>query len=89
MIQKGQILVATHTQYRKCGRTLLYMDQIVKAANYEDTVNKTVIVFRSKRREDDNDWERVKTDEGKLRPATEKEMALYEAGVKNCRGELV
>jgi hypothetical protein len=89
MIQKGQILVATRTQYRKCGQTLIHMDQIVKAANYEDESTMTIIVFRSKNREKKNDWDRVDTDDNAFRVAKDYEIKMWEAGIRNCAGELV
>jgi hypothetical protein len=89
MLQKDQILVATEAQFFSCGRTKLYMDAIVKAANYEDTHSQTIIVFLSKKREQKNDYVRVDTDRGKLRPAKPEEIEMWEAGIRNCRGELI
>jgi hypothetical protein len=89
MIKKGSILVATRSQFYGCGTTKVHMDAIVKAANYEDEKNKTIIVFLSKKREQRNEYLRIGTDGNKLRPATDKEIEMWEAGIRNCRGELV
>ena len=88
MIKKGDILVATSTQYFSCGMTKLHMDAIVKAANFEDTRNHTVIVYKSIEREKYDDYTRVDTERGKLRPAKPHEIEMWEAGIRNCKGEM-
>jgi len=89
MIKKDQILVATRSQYYSCGKTKLHMGAIIKAANFENEDNNTVIVYLSKLRETKNDWERIETDDNKVRLATQEEICMWDAGIRNCKGELI
>ena len=88
MINKNEYLVTTRTQQWKCGAgPVVIMDQVVKAANYEDEYFKTIIVFRSKKHETKNKYVRISTADHALKPASAQQISDYEAGVINCKAE--
>lgn len=89
-IKKGTILVANETQYFNCGATKLHMGAIVKAARDQiDETDELLKVFLSKKREEVNNYVIIRTDSNKVRLATEEEIKKWEAGIRNCKGELV
>jgi len=86
MYKKGQMLVAKYTQYGSCGESKLNMDSIVKAASDEESG--TISIFYTKNLEKRNVMVKfVKTES--LREAKPEEVALWEAGIHNCKGELI